>query len=219
MAMRLARAFTGRDQDPEVRGPLSRLERPGLYQRAAVAERGGPGRRAGAGRRLARHAAERARGRRGRRLERSRRAGGRLRPPPGEIAAVIMEPVMVNGGAVVPDAGYLAGVRDLCRAKGALFICDEVITGFRVGAARRAGPARRHGRPRDLRQGGRRGLSARHGRRPARRHGYAARQGRDAWRHLQRQRPEHGRGHRRARRAGSATTARSIATSSGAARD
>ncbi len=51
---------------------------------------------------------------------------------PGEIAAVIMEPVMVNGGAVVPDEGYLAGVRDLCRAKGALFICDEVITGFRV---------------------------------------------------------------------------------------
>ncbi len=51
---------------------------------------------------------------------------------PGEIAAVIMEPVMVNGGAVVPADGYLAGVRDLCRAKGALFICDEVITGFRV---------------------------------------------------------------------------------------
>jgi glutamate-1-semialdehyde 2,1-aminomutase len=51
----------------------------------------------------------------------------------GEIAGVIMEPVMVNGGAVVPDAAYLAGVRDLCRAKGALFICDEVITGFRIG--------------------------------------------------------------------------------------
>src|SRR5262249_36172205 len=29
--------------------------------------------------------------------------------------------------------GYLAGVRDLCHAKGALFICDEVITGFRAG--------------------------------------------------------------------------------------
>ena len=52
---------------------------------------------------------------------------------PVEIAAVIMEPVMVNGGAVVPEPGYLDGVRDLCRAKGALFICDEVITGFRVG--------------------------------------------------------------------------------------
>ena len=51
----------------------------------------------------------------------------------GKIAGVIMEPVMVNGGAVVPEPGYLAGVRDLCRAKGALFICDEVITGFRVG--------------------------------------------------------------------------------------
>ena len=52
---------------------------------------------------------------------------------PGEIAGVIMEPVMVNGGAVVPAEGYLAGVRDLCRAEGALFICDEVITGFRAG--------------------------------------------------------------------------------------
>jgi glutamate-1-semialdehyde 2,1-aminomutase len=52
---------------------------------------------------------------------------------PGEIAAVIMEPMMVNGGAIPPREGYLAGVRDLCRAQGALFICDEVITGFRVG--------------------------------------------------------------------------------------
>ena len=66
-------------QDPEVRGPLSWLERPGLYQRAAVAERGGAGRRAGAGRGLARHPGQRAAGRRGGRLERSRRARGRLR--------------------------------------------------------------------------------------------------------------------------------------------
>jgi glutamate-1-semialdehyde 2,1-aminomutase len=51
---------------------------------------------------------------------------------PGEIAAVIMEPVMVNGGAVLPADGYLAGALELCRARGALFICDEVITGFRV---------------------------------------------------------------------------------------
>jgi len=52
---------------------------------------------------------------------------------PGEIAGVIMEPVMVNGGAALPHDGYLAGVRDLCRQNGALLICDEVITGFRVG--------------------------------------------------------------------------------------
>ncbi|MFI4998367.1 MAG: aspartate aminotransferase family protein [Reyranellales bacterium] len=51
----------------------------------------------------------------------------------GEIACVIMEPVMVNGGAIPPQPGYLEGVRSLCHAHGALFICDEVITGFRVG--------------------------------------------------------------------------------------
>ena len=51
----------------------------------------------------------------------------------GEIAAVIMEPIMVNGGPTLPQPGYLEGVRDLCHANGALFICDEVITGFRVG--------------------------------------------------------------------------------------
>jgi glutamate-1-semialdehyde 2,1-aminomutase len=51
---------------------------------------------------------------------------------PGEIAGVLMEPVMVNGGVACPRPGYLAGVRDLCHAEGALFICDEVITGFRV---------------------------------------------------------------------------------------
>ncbi len=62
-------------QDPEVRGPLSRLERPGLYQRAAAAQRGGARRRAGAGRGLARHAGQRAGRRGGLRLERSRPAG------------------------------------------------------------------------------------------------------------------------------------------------
>jgi glutamate-1-semialdehyde 2,1-aminomutase len=117
----------------------------------------------------------------------------------GEIAGVIMEPVMVNGGAVVPEAGYLAGVRDLCRAKGALFICDEVITGFRVGLR---GAQGRFGVTADLAiyaKASCRRLSPRHGRRAARRHGYSARQGRDAWRHLQRQCPEHGRRPRRAR--------------------
>jgi glutamate-1-semialdehyde 2,1-aminomutase len=40
---------------------------------------------------------------------------------------------MVNGGAILPLPGYLEGVRALCTKHGALFICDEVITGFRVG--------------------------------------------------------------------------------------
>jgi glutamate-1-semialdehyde 2,1-aminomutase len=51
----------------------------------------------------------------------------------GEIAGIIMEPVMVNGGPTEPRPGYLDGARDLCHANGALFICDEVITGFRAG--------------------------------------------------------------------------------------
>lgn len=50
-----------------------------------------------------------------------------------EIAAVMMEPMMVNGGAILPQPGYLQGVQDLCTRHGALFVCDEVITGFRLG--------------------------------------------------------------------------------------
>jgi glutamate-1-semialdehyde 2,1-aminomutase len=51
---------------------------------------------------------------------------------PGQIAAVIVEPVAGNMGCVAPADGYLAGLRELCRADGALLIFDEVMTGFRV---------------------------------------------------------------------------------------
>lgn len=49
-----------------------------------------------------------------------------------EIAAVYMEPVMVNLNGCVPEAGYLQGVRDLCTRFGVVLIFDEVITGFRM---------------------------------------------------------------------------------------
>jgi glutamate-1-semialdehyde 2,1-aminomutase len=52
---------------------------------------------------------------------------------PGEIAALILEPVAANMGLVPPTEGYLAGVRELTRRDGALLIFDEVISGFRVG--------------------------------------------------------------------------------------
>ncbi|MHC9044338.1 aspartate aminotransferase family protein [Microbacterium saperdae] len=48
-----------------------------------------------------------------------------------EIAAVIIEPVPHNVGALLPDQAFLQGLRDLTRARGALLIFDEVITGFR----------------------------------------------------------------------------------------
>ncbi|KPK70497.1 MAG: hypothetical protein AMJ84_07710 [Acidithiobacillales bacterium SM23_46] len=50
----------------------------------------------------------------------------------GEIAAVIMEPIMCNSGCLLPWPGYLGGVREFCRQDGALLLFDEVITGFRV---------------------------------------------------------------------------------------
>jgi len=48
------------------------------------------------------------------------------------IAAVIIEPVVGNMGCVAPRAGYLQAVRDLTSRHGALFIFDEVMTGFRL---------------------------------------------------------------------------------------
>ena len=49
------------------------------------------------------------------------------------IAAVIIEPVVGNMGVIVPKPGYLQAIHDLCRQHGALFIVDEVMTGFRLG--------------------------------------------------------------------------------------
>ena len=51
---------------------------------------------------------------------------------PGGIAAVFVEPVAGNMGLVLPQPGFLAGLRDLCTRYGALLVFDEVITGFRV---------------------------------------------------------------------------------------
>jgi glutamate-1-semialdehyde 2,1-aminomutase len=56
-----------------------------------------------------------------------------LRERGRETAAVILEPVVGNMGLCLPEAGYLAGVRELCRKHGVLLIFDEVITGLRAG--------------------------------------------------------------------------------------
>ena len=50
-----------------------------------------------------------------------------------EIAAVVTEPLLGNRGIVRPADGFHDTVRDLCDEYGALFVLDEVITGFRVG--------------------------------------------------------------------------------------
>jgi glutamate-1-semialdehyde 2,1-aminomutase len=57
---------------------------------------------------------------------------------PGQIAAVLTEPLLANSGCCLPRPGYLQGLIELCRRQGAVSIFDEVITGFRLalGGAR-----------------------------------------------------------------------------------
>ncbi|TAH14593.1 MAG: aminotransferase class III-fold pyridoxal phosphate-dependent enzyme, partial [Oscillatoriales cyanobacterium] len=51
---------------------------------------------------------------------------------PGEIAGVMLEPVVGNAGFIVPDAGFLEGLREITKDNGALLVFDEVMTGFRI---------------------------------------------------------------------------------------
>ena len=51
----------------------------------------------------------------------------------GRVAAMILEPVMMNAGIIPPDDGYLSSIRELVHADDALLIYDEVKTGFTTG--------------------------------------------------------------------------------------
>ena len=53
---------------------------------------------------------------------------------PGEIAAIIVEPVAGNMGCIIPAPGFLEGLRRMCDREGMLLIFDEVMTGFRLAA-------------------------------------------------------------------------------------
>lgn len=66
---------------------------------------------------------------------------------PGQVAAVIVEPVVGNMGCVPPEPGFLEGLRRRCTEHGAVLIFDEVMTGFRVS---RGGAAERYGVAPDL---------------------------------------------------------------------
>jgi glutamate-1-semialdehyde 2,1-aminomutase len=50
----------------------------------------------------------------------------------GEIAAIIIEPVAGNMGCILPQEGFLEGLRAICDMQGIVFIMDEVMTGFRL---------------------------------------------------------------------------------------
>src|SRR5882724_2635864 len=49
-----------------------------------------------------------------------------------KIAAVIVEPIAANMGVVLPEPGFLTGLREITHKNGALLIIDEVITGYRI---------------------------------------------------------------------------------------
>jgi len=55
-----------------------------------------------------------------------------LSAPGADIAAVIVEPVLMNSGVLAPVDGYLEALRELCDRAGTVLIFDQVITGFRV---------------------------------------------------------------------------------------
>ena len=50
-----------------------------------------------------------------------------------DIACLILEPIMGNMGVILPEKDFLIEVQEICHKSGILVICDEVITGFRVG--------------------------------------------------------------------------------------
>lgn len=51
---------------------------------------------------------------------------------PGDIAGVILEPIVGNSGFIPPQPGFLEGLRTLTQDHGALLVFDEVMTGFRI---------------------------------------------------------------------------------------
>ena len=52
---------------------------------------------------------------------------------PGQVAGMIIEPIMMNAGIIEPEPGYLAALRDLLHSRGALLTFDEVKTGLTAG--------------------------------------------------------------------------------------
>ncbi len=51
----------------------------------------------------------------------------------GEIAALIIEPIPGNMGCILPEPGFIEGLRQICTEEGIILIFDEVMSGFRMG--------------------------------------------------------------------------------------
>ena len=70
----------------------------------------------------------------------------RFKENPEQIAAIILEPILMNVGLCMPQPGFLKGLREICDKNGALLIFDEVKTGAKLGMGRRERILRRSSR-------------------------------------------------------------------------
>ena len=136
----------------------------------------------------------------------------------GDVAAIILEPIPHNIGAVLPQPGFLERLRELATKHGTVLVFDEVITGFRHGLGGYQAVAGRNARPDHARQGDGERLARLGARRQGRADGSLldhARAARLLRRHVQR--ASRRRARRRSRRSTSSSASPCTSTSSGSA--
>ena len=132
LALRLARAFTAREQILKLEGHYHGWMDSTLLSYKPSLEQAGP--------LISPHAVLGSRGQVRNAVENTRIVSWNradlveeaLDREGSKIAAVILEPVLCNGGCLLPVPGYLQSLRTLCDKHGTLLIFDEIITGFRL---------------------------------------------------------------------------------------
>ena len=132
-AIRIARGFTGRDKIIKMEGAYHGVHDSVLVSMKPKRELCGDPDRPDASTGLGWSARRYGKEYPGRAIQRSESRGRAFCGKSGQIAAVIVEPIMMNIGICMPEPGYLEGLREICTREGALLIFDEVKTGAKLG--------------------------------------------------------------------------------------
>ena len=165
-ALRLMRANTGRDMIIKIEGTYHGHHDSLMFSRGARRCRDRPARAPGHRAAGDGHPAG-VRGPRARRAVQRprRRPSARSTRTRATIAGMIVEPAMMNCGVILPEPGYLQGLKDLCHANGAYLAFDEVKTGATLAYGGADRGLRRHARHHLSGQGDRRRHAVRRDRR------------------------------------------------------